>query len=155
MVTRRERVCLCTSRPDTQVSDGRPYSSKHHRLLQLMKTSGQFNSQAVFTHCETTRNVHLIGNRAGSWAHLDSAAPRKIPYFSGTEPRLYSPTLSQISRLQYRIMKTVLLGSKLHCDHVNAPVILVDSGEYRTEGMYAGVKTSYVYPIAWRSVSTN
>jgi hypothetical protein len=52
-------------------------------------------------------------------------------------------------------MKTVLLGSKLHCDHVKAPVILVDSGEYRAAGMYAGVKTSYVYPITGRSESTN
>jgi len=41
-------------------------------------------------------------------------------------------------------METVLLDSKLHCDHVNAPVILVDSGEYTAAGMYAGVKTSYI-----------
>jgi len=109
-----------------------------------MKISGQFNAQAVFTHGETTRNMHLIGNRADPWAHLDSVAPRKIPSFSGTEPRLYSPTLTQLSRLQYRIMKTVLLGSKLHCDRVNAPVILVDSGEYRAAGMYAGVNTPYI-----------
>jgi len=30
-----------------------------------MKISDQFNAQAVFTHGETTRNIHLIGNRAG------------------------------------------------------------------------------------------
>jgi len=29
-----------------------------------MKISGQFNAQTVFTHGETTRNIHLIGNRA-------------------------------------------------------------------------------------------
>jgi len=32
----------------------------------------------------------------------------------------------------------------MHCDYVNAPVISVDSGEYRAAGMYAGVKTPYI-----------
>jgi hypothetical protein len=52
--------------------------------------------------------------------------------------------MTELSPLQYRTMKKVFLGSKLHCVHVNAPVILEDSGEYRTSGMYAGVKTSYI-----------